>query len=406
VARCGILRIEKRQSGNVGKIGNHIDREPGYESKSNPDGIDPSRTGQNWWLVDRRNEGSIEERINARIDALKAQGCRKIRKDAVRMVDFVFDGPEDVKDAKFWGDCLAWVQDLVGVKNVVSAVVHMDEGRPHLHVATVPVVWKDGKEQLCAKELLNRNQKNRGDGYRALQESFYQKVCKERKLDRRTPAEESGAKHINKEEFRAIETLRKGAKKMEEEVKILEARKKNMEREFFEMAPGRVIRESKKTISWINEQIEEMKNLSKKSIWSDEERVTLDTDRVVGLLRDFEKAVSEKIDWAQMAEYTKKSYEGEGVSLVPSGKVDKMIADEVEKRVGDIKKVNNYLEGENKRLSEWNKVFAADSEKATREFRKLHSEVMQLKEQYPNLPILQPPKPKQPAKSASISLVD
>ena len=42
---------------------------------------------------------------------------------------------------------IGWFQKEFGKKNVVSAVLHMDETTPHLHITVVPITDKDAKER-------------------------------------------------------------------------------------------------------------------------------------------------------------------------------------------------------------------------------------------------------------------
>lgn len=46
-----------------------------------------------------------------------------------------------------------------GEQNVLSAYIHKDETTPHMHFSFIPVtVDKDGKEKLCAKEVVDRKE--------------------------------------------------------------------------------------------------------------------------------------------------------------------------------------------------------------------------------------------------------
>lgn len=51
---------------------------------------------------------------------------------------------------------LKWMQDYFGERNVVSAMVHMDESSPHIHAIIVPVT-RDGR--LCAKDYVGGSKK-------------------------------------------------------------------------------------------------------------------------------------------------------------------------------------------------------------------------------------------------------
>ena len=51
---------------------------------------------------------------------------------------------------------------ILGRKNIISAVVHLDEGAPHMHLMFVPVVHTKDKEgndidKICARDFLERS---------------------------------------------------------------------------------------------------------------------------------------------------------------------------------------------------------------------------------------------------------
>ena len=87
--------------------------------------------------------------MQARIDA-GYKGTRKVRKDAVRLVEGIvtaspefFEGAsaEEVRD--FFEDALGFCREEFGESNLVHFTVHMDEETPHAHFGFVPL--RDGK---------------------------------------------------------------------------------------------------------------------------------------------------------------------------------------------------------------------------------------------------------------------
>jgi len=76
---------------------------------------------------------------------------RKIRKDAVRVIEAVFSPSIDF-EGDFGGlfrDSVSWLEGYLRIP-VISAVIHNDEKLPHLHVLMVP--FKDGR--LSAKDII------------------------------------------------------------------------------------------------------------------------------------------------------------------------------------------------------------------------------------------------------------
>lgn len=97
----------------------------------------------------------------------------KLRKDAVQAVEVMVTLPVGVAVdiAAFFADTLAWVQSFFDVP-VLSAIVHLDEAAPHVHVLLLPL--RNGRMQ--GSDLVG------GTGrLRAMQGSFYDEVaCKYR----------------------------------------------------------------------------------------------------------------------------------------------------------------------------------------------------------------------------------
>lgn len=138
-----ILRVQKCKGAEIGAMQYHNDREPGKHT--NPD-IDQSRTRMNRELCPHADyEGEVQARIDAGY-----RGTRKVRKDAVRLVEgivtaspefFEAASAEEVRD--FFEDALGFCREEFGESNLVHFTVHMDEETPHAHFGFVPL--KDGK---------------------------------------------------------------------------------------------------------------------------------------------------------------------------------------------------------------------------------------------------------------------
>ena len=86
---------------------------------------------------------------------------------------------------QFFADCTDFFSERYGKENVVSAVVHLDESTPHLHLNLMPVT----DCRLCAKVLFDRT------ALRDLQTDFYEAVGKKYGLER--GKEGSMAKHLD-----------------------------------------------------------------------------------------------------------------------------------------------------------------------------------------------------------------
>ena len=93
----------------------------------------------------------------------------------------------------------------LGERNILSAVVHLDEGSPHMHLVYVPVIHskdKDGNniDKICCREFWKGR-----DSYRNLQNAYWSYVkSKGFDLERGLPAEETKREHLDIKEYKAI----------------------------------------------------------------------------------------------------------------------------------------------------------------------------------------------------------
>ena len=108
----------------------------------------------------------------------------------------------------------------LGEKYIVSAVVHLDETVPHMHLVYIPVIHtkdKEGNEinKICARDFWRGR-----DSYRDLQNEFHKYITsKGFSLERGLPIEETGAKHQKIEELKKITNF-ENTKKVLENVKL------------------------------------------------------------------------------------------------------------------------------------------------------------------------------------------
>ena len=106
---------------------------------------------------------AIEKRLDAVRHQKDADGNeyeRKIRKGQIccieiRMSASVEGMAEIIEQGRLMEWCresIKWAQKEHGKENIVSAVLHMDEETPHLHISLVPVVSGESKKQRTTKK--------------------------------------------------------------------------------------------------------------------------------------------------------------------------------------------------------------------------------------------------------------
>ena len=184
--------MEKYHKTDIAPVENENERDENYRA-DNPQ-IDPTRTRENYNLIKRQR--SYTHFINDRIAALDLP--TKVRKDAVLMCSFVvgsdrqFFGKLSLQEQQqFFVDCTRFFAERYGEDNIISAVVHMDETTPHLHLNLIPIADR----RLSAKTLFDRK------SLQALQTDFHSAVGKKWGLQR--GREGSQAKHLSTAEFKA-----------------------------------------------------------------------------------------------------------------------------------------------------------------------------------------------------------
>ncbi len=184
--------MEKYHKTDIAPVEQENERDENYQA-DNPQ-IDPTRTRENYNIIKRQR--SYTQFINDKIAALDLP--TKVRKDAVLMCSFVlgsdrafFKNLSAQERQQFFVDCTRFFAERYGEDNIISAVVHMDETTPHLHLNLIPIA--DGR--LCAKQLFDRK------ALQNLQTDFHSVVGK--KWDLQRGREGSQAKHLSTVEFKA-----------------------------------------------------------------------------------------------------------------------------------------------------------------------------------------------------------
>ena len=218
-----ILRFAKHKGGASKALSAHHERTKDSYA-SNPD-IDLSRTAQNFHLVTPR--WSYEQEIKHRI---QTAGCR-VRKDSVKFVDtLVTVSPEFAKAheaemPEYFRRAFDFLKERVGEENIFSAVVHMDETTPHMHLCFVPLT-RD--KRLSAKEILG-NKKSmirwQDDFYACMAERWPE-------LERGTPAVETKRKHLTPQWYKKVTAMDAKLEKLETAlngINVLNAGKKRVE---------------------------------------------------------------------------------------------------------------------------------------------------------------------------------
>lgn len=121
--------------------------------------IDPARTPGNYTYNGGGGEATART-VADRVAEVEAKSGRKVRSDAVVLADLVVTLPRDVRpgDEKiFFRSCMSYASRVVGADNILGGYVHVDETRPHIHIAFTPVVQRpDGRPTFNFNKLFPR----------------------------------------------------------------------------------------------------------------------------------------------------------------------------------------------------------------------------------------------------------
>ena len=219
-----ILRFAKYKGPEIRQIEAHNERKK-EKYASNPD-IDTSRSHLNFHLV------QPERKYRAEAERQIAQaGCRT-RKDSVRVVEALvtaspefFKGKKQAEVRAFFEEAVRFIERRQPKDTIISAVVHMDEKTPHMHLSFVPLT-KDGR--LSAKDIVGNKKK-----LTWWQDQFWKHMVRRwPDLERGESASETGRTHIPPRLFKEAAHLnrqRDMLMKLLGEVNPLNAKKKSAE---------------------------------------------------------------------------------------------------------------------------------------------------------------------------------
>ena len=141
-----ILRFAKYKGPEIGNIEAHNERTK-EKYASNPD-VDVSRSKYNFHLIEPERKYRVEAERQ-----IKESGCRT-RSDSVRVVEALvtatpefFQGKKKSEIRAYFQEALLFLQQNQDPKTIISAVVHMDEKTPHMHLCFVPLTEDAAQRQ-------------------------------------------------------------------------------------------------------------------------------------------------------------------------------------------------------------------------------------------------------------------
>ena len=202
-----IIRNEKLTRAQAMGAYKHNERKTKNHSNKN---IDSSKTELNYYL--KKNELSyIKEfdRIKEKYD-LKGQ----IRSNSNIMCEMVFTSNQKFFDEigyeeskRYFTESYNFIYTYknLGEQNIISAVVHMDEDTPHMHLLFIPVVHTTDKEGNKIDKVCCRDFWREKNSYRDLQNAYFKHISEKGfKLERGELVEVTNRGHYSIQEYKKI----------------------------------------------------------------------------------------------------------------------------------------------------------------------------------------------------------
>lgn len=121
----------------------------------------------------------------------------------------VFKGKKRAEIREFFNEALEFIKQNQAPETIISAVVHLDEKSPHMHLCFVPLTED---KRLCAKEILGNKKK-----LTQWQDKYWEHMVKKYPdLERGESASETGRDHIPTRVFKQMARLNKQHDKLAE----------------------------------------------------------------------------------------------------------------------------------------------------------------------------------------------
>ena len=204
--------------------GSYVHNERRTRGHTNKD-IDSEKTHLNYYL--KKNELSYIKEF----DRLKKENHLQghIRSNSIIMCEMIFTSDREFFDEigeketkRYFEESYNFICSYknLGEKNIISAVVHLDEGTPHMHLIYIPVIHTKDKERKEIDKICCRDFWKGRDSYRQLQNAFFEYITsKGFEIERGLPVEETGAKHEKIENLKKVTNF-ENTKKILDNIKL------------------------------------------------------------------------------------------------------------------------------------------------------------------------------------------
>ena len=204
--------------------GRYVHNERKTKGHTNKD-IDPERTHLNYYF--KKNELSYIKEFDKLREEKDLKG--HIKSNSIILCEMIFTSDKEFFDnigeqetKRYFEESYKFVSNYknLGEENIISAVVHLDEGTPHMHLVFIPVVYTKDKEGNDIDKVCSRDFWKGRDSYRTLQNNFYDYITsKGFELERGIEVEQTDAKHEKIEDLKKLTNF-ENTKKVLDSIKL------------------------------------------------------------------------------------------------------------------------------------------------------------------------------------------
>lgn len=202
-----IIRNEKYTKDEMNQLAPHNER---YKKKYSNKNIELSKTSQNYHL-----KRPIENTYYKEYKRLIKQNNLyegQIHKNSIYACEMIltsdssfFDriGQEETK--RYFKECYNFVSIYQGLgeENIISAVVHLDEESPHMHLVYIPVINSVDRVGNPIRKVNSREFWKGKSSYKKLQDEFY-KYIKDKGFDLERGKENTDRKHLDTDNMKNL----------------------------------------------------------------------------------------------------------------------------------------------------------------------------------------------------------
>lgn len=202
-----IIRNEKYTKDEMIGLTPHNER---FKKKYSNKNIDLSKTSQNYHLKRPQENSYLKEYQRLIKENNLNQG--QLHKNSIYVCEVIltsdntfFNEIGKTETKRYFEECFKFMAEYKGIgkENILSAVVHLDEETPHMHLVYIPVVNSKGKKGNNIRKISASEFWKGKDSYKKLQNQFY-KYITEKGFNLERGKENANREHISTDDMKKL----------------------------------------------------------------------------------------------------------------------------------------------------------------------------------------------------------